>query len=179
MAWPHALWKCFYGRALTTKWSVVLANKNLVGRCGLYCGACKIYRAYKDSEQLRRIIAEENNCKPEEVRCEGCQTVSTNGWNVEKIWGRNCEIVKCLDTKGLDFCYECDEYPDCKKFRQLADDCLKQGENLMENLSKIKAGKVEEWLEEEDKKWRCQKCGKPVTWDLTKCHWCGVKLELS
>ncbi|MCK4247085.1 MAG: DUF3795 domain-containing protein, partial [Methanomicrobia archaeon] len=52
---------------------VTMINENLVGRCGLYCGACIIYRAYKDSEELRRIIAKDNNCKPEEIRCEGCQ----------------------------------------------------------------------------------------------------------
>ena len=30
-----------------------LVDKNLVGRCGLYCGFCLIYRAGKDSEKLR------------------------------------------------------------------------------------------------------------------------------
>jgi len=36
---------------------MILVDKNLVGRCGLYCGSCLIYRAYKDSEQLRQKIA--------------------------------------------------------------------------------------------------------------------------
>ena len=156
---------------------IVLVNKNLVGRCGLYCGACIIYRAYKDSEQLRQKIAQENNCKPEEIRCEGCQTALTNGWDVEEIWGKNCKIVKCLEAKGVNFCYECSEYLDCIKFHGIADSCLKHGENLMENLNKIKTGKVNEWLEEEDKKWRCHKCGKPIAMQLTECHWCGAKLH--
>lgn len=156
---------------------MVLVNRNLVGRCGLYCGACVIYRAYKDSEQLRRLVAERENCKPEDIRCEGCQTVLTNGWDVKgQEWGKNCRTVMCLEAKGLDFCYECGEYPKCEKFRLIADSCLKHGENLMENLNKIKASKVEEWLEEEDKKWRCQKCGKPVAMHLTECHWCGAKI---
>ena len=33
-----------------------MVNKNLVGRCGLYCGFCLIYRAGKDSEKLRRAV---------------------------------------------------------------------------------------------------------------------------
>lgn len=33
-----------------------MTNKNLVGRCSLYCGACIIYRAYKDSEKLRQKL---------------------------------------------------------------------------------------------------------------------------
>lgn len=153
-------------------------NRNLVGRCGLYCGSCIIYRAYKDSGEFRRRIAERENCKPEEIRCEGCQTVLTNGWNIEREeWGRNCKIVKCLESRGLDFCYECNIYPQCGKFREISESCLKHGEDLTENLNRIKAGKVEEWLEEEDKKWRCRKCGKPITMHLTECHWCGTELR--
>ena len=153
----------------------VLVNRNLVGRCGIYCGSCIIYRAYKDSEQLRKRVAERENCKPEDVRCEGCQTVLTNGWE-SKEWGKNCKIVNCLEAKGLEFCYECDVYPGCEKFRGLADHSLKYGESLTDNLKKIKLGQVEEWLEEEAKKWRCQKCGKPVSRHLTECHWCGANL---
>ncbi|MDH5440187.1 MAG: hypothetical protein OEZ48_08175 [Candidatus Bathyarchaeota archaeon] len=41
----------------------------------------------------------------------------------------------------------------------------------------IKAGKVKEWLEEEDKKWRCGGCGKPTAMYLKDCHWCGAKLR--
>jgi hypothetical protein len=153
----------------------VMVNRNLVGRCGIYCGSCIIHRAYKDSEQLRKRVAERENCKPEDVRCEGCQTVLTNGWE-NKEWGKNCKIVNCLEDKGLEFCYECDIYPNCKEFRALADHSLKYGESLAENLEKIKAGEVEEWLEEEAEKWRCLKCGKPISRHLTECHWCGAKI---
>ena len=162
-------------RADTKSVVKVSVNKNLVGRCGIYCGSCIIYRAYKDSEQLRQRVAERNNCEPEEIRCEGCQTVLTNGWNSNE-WGKNCRIVKCLEARGLDFCYECDTYPNCKKFRALADHSLKYGESLAENLEKIKASEVEEWLEEEAEKWECLKCGKPISMHLTECHWCGAKI---
>lgn len=154
-----------------------MINKNLVGRCGLYCGACIIYRAYKDSEQLRKNVAEREKCKPEDIRCEGCQTVLTDGWNIEETWGKNCKIIMCLESRGLKYCYECDVYPNCERFHEIADSCLKDGENLMENLNKIKTGKVEEWLEAEDKKWRCQKCRKPIAMHLTECHWCGAKIN--
>jgi len=156
---------------------MVLVSKNLVGRCGIYCGSCIIYGAYKDSEQLRKRVAERENCKPEDVRCEGCQTVLTNGWE-SKEWGKNCKIVNCLEAKGLEFCFECDVYPKCERFRDLAGHCLeKHREDLVNNLKKIETGEVEEWLEGEDKKWRCQKCGKPISRHLTECHWCGTKLE--
>jgi hypothetical protein len=154
-----------------------LVNENLVGRCGLYCGSCIIYRAHRDSIQLRQLVADHENCRPEDVRCEGCQTVLTSGWNEDQEWGRHCRIVKCLEDKGLDFCYQCDIYPDCEKFLELGEIASKmEVEDLMENLEKIKAGKVAEWLEEEDMKWRCHECGKPVSRHLQECHWCGAEL---
>lgn len=156
---------------------MVFVNENLVGRCGLYCGSCIIYRAYKDSEQLRQRIAERENCRPEDIRCEGCQTVLANGWDKDEEWGKNCKIVRCSEAKGLDFCYQCNTYPNCEKFRVIYEASLKRGDNLMENLEKIQASKVQEWLKEEDKKWRCQKCGNPTSRHLQECHWCGEKLR--
>lgn len=150
-----------------------MSNRNLVGRCGLYCGTCLVYRAYKDSEQLQKRIADRLKCKPEEISCEGCQTVLTKGWDT-KGWGKNCRIVACLEAKGFDFCYECDVYPDCRKFNRVAGYLSKRGENLVENLRKIEAGNVEEWLKEEEEKWRCKKCGKPISVYHPGCHWCGA-----
>ncbi|TET63574.1 DUF3795 domain-containing protein [Candidatus Bathyarchaeota archaeon] len=149
----------------------------LVGRCGLYCGSCMIYRAYKESGKFRKLIAERAKCRPEDIRCEGCQTVLTEGWNVEgQQWGKNCKIVRCLEAKGLKFCYECGTFPDCDKFREIYDSELRHGENLIENSKRIKAGEVKEWLEEEEKKWVCKKCGKPIS-DYEEYHWCGAKLH--
>jgi len=58
-------------------------------------------------------------------------------------------IVLCAKAKGINFCFECQEYIDetCDKFKDLADVYLQTGVNLRENLLKIKEGKVEEWLQ--------------------------------
>ena len=153
-----------------------MVNRNLVGRCGIYCGSCIIYRAYKDSEELRQRVAERENCELKDIQCEGCQTVLTDGWE-SKEWGKNCGIVQCLRAKGLNFCYECDKYPNCEKFGELANNSLKYGESLTDNLKKVKTGKVEEWLKEEEEKWSCHKCGNPISRHLKECHWCGEKTK--
>jgi hypothetical protein len=92
--------------------------------------------------------------------------------------GKNCKIVLCLESKGLDFCYQCNDYPDnCQMFSFMYKDNLKRGENLIRNLSEIKQGKVEEWLREEERKWRCPECGKPTAmWGLKECYHCGKPL---
>ncbi|UCE36450.1 MAG: DUF3795 domain-containing protein [Thermoplasmata archaeon] len=154
-----------------------MLNKNLIGRCGLYCGTCRIYRAYMDSEKLQKEFAKEFKCSPEEVFCEGCQKLDDRGWDKEKYWGSNCKIVKCLNKKRLDFCYECNEYDTCKKFDKFHSICLKIGINLRDNLVMIKNGNIDEWMELEIERWKCPNCGKPISVDLKNCHWCGNKLR--
>ena len=157
----------------------ILVNRNLAGRCGFYCGVCEIYRAYKDSEKLREKVAKKHGCSPDDVKCEGCQAVDICGWSHDKQWGANCKILECLNSKGLKFCFECDKYDTCELFSSFAEICLKSGIDLRKNLQMIKEGKIEQWLLEQDKKWRCPNCGKPVivSPDYKTCHWCGYQLH--
>jgi len=156
-----------------------MVNKNLIGRYGLYCGVCEVYRAYKDSRKLQEELAKKHNCLPEEVRCEGCQALGVYGWSYDKEWGTNCKILKCLNGKKQKVCYECAEYDSCERFDKFAEICLGIGLDLRKNLKMIQEGRTEEWLSEQDKKWRCPKCGKPiiVSYDFKECHWCGNKLK--
>lgn len=155
-----------------------MVNKNLIGRCGLYCGICAVYRAYQDSKELQRKLAEKHGCPPEEVRCEGCQVLGTYPWIYEKQWGSNCKMVKCLNAKRLTFCFECSDYDNCPKYTELVESCYGLAMDLRANLQLIQEGKEEEWLLEQDKRWRCPKCGNPiiVSYEFKNCHWCGNKL---
>lgn len=155
-----------------------MVDKNLIGRCGLYCGICEIYRAYKDSKELREKLAKKHHCPSKEVRCDGCQTLGVSGWSHEKEWGKNCKILKCLNAKELMFCFECGEYDTCQKHAEFAKICSGLGMDLSGNLRLIREGKAEEWLLEQDRKWCCPKCGRPVivSYDFKNCHWCGNKL---
>ena len=153
----------------------MMNNRNLVGRCGLYCGACIIYRAYKDSEELREKISKDNDCDPEDVKCEGCQS-NNDKWNKDEMWGESCDIVKCLDSKGLTYCYECDNHPDCQKYDEWADIFSKDGEDIRNNLEMIEEGKIDDWLKKEEERWVCKECGKPISMVLDRCHWCGAAI---
>ncbi|UCE29007.1 MAG: DUF3795 domain-containing protein [Candidatus Bathyarchaeota archaeon] len=152
-----------------------MVDKNLVGRCGLYCGACGIYRAYRDGGEFRRRLAEFFKCPPEKVRCEGCQVLTP------ECWGIDCKIVKCLNVKGLRFCYECADYEShtCKRFEKFSGEYLKEDDvDLRANLERIKTGEVDEWLEESERKFRCSHCGKPLPTNSfrKKCYHCGKEL---
>ena len=149
-----------------------MPDRALVGRCGLYCGACGIYRAYKDGGVIRERIAGSFNIQSEQVRCDGCQALSPG------CWGYDCEIVQCLSTKGFSFCYQCEDYASrrCEKFENLARRYAERGMDLRTNLARIAAGEVEEWLAEQEERWRCPACGQPISCHEDHCHHCGAPL---
>lgn len=67
----------------------MIADKNLVAYCGLYCGACRSYLAEK---------------------CPGCQK------NIRATW---CQIRACCIQNQFSSCADCksvQDVNDCKKF---------------------------------------------------------------
>lgn len=150
-----------------------MGDMNLIGKCGLYCGACGIYRAQWDDQEWRGRIAANNNCSTEQVRCNGCGDLTS------ECWGNGCKIVVCTREKGINFCFECQEYNNnsCDKFENLSDSYQEAGINLRDNLMYIKDGREEEWLQESQKKFTCRACGKPISVWTTKCYHCGNEIK--
>jgi hypothetical protein len=152
-----------------------LADKNLVGRCGLYWGACSIYRHHKDDGEYLKLLAEHFRCPQEKVRCSGCQALEPEDWGYE------CNIVQCLRGKGLEFCYQCGEYGKggCEKFGKLAARYLEDGEDIRAGLERIKNGEAEAWLKECEEKYKCPKCGRPLPVGRMKrkCYHCSADLS--
>lgn len=103
-------------------------------------------------------LAKKLNCSPEKVRCEGCLALTSD------CWGNECKILQCLKNKGVEFCYQCNEYEknSCEKFGKLARGYLDIGVDLRANLERIKKGETEEWLHESAEKHKCPSCGKPL-----------------
>jgi len=156
-----------------------MIDESLAGRCGLYCGYCSIHRAYKDSDRLRGKFAKLYGCSPEDIRCDGCQSVGGYVWCKESKWGKNCLMVKCLDSRGHTYFSECPEYDSCKLFEEFARDNLKNGVDVHENLRMIGEEGLDEWLSKQDNRWRCPSCRNPVIVSdlVSTCHWCGAKLR--
>lgn len=145
-----------------------MQDNKLVGRCGLYCGACGIYRAYKDDGEYLTRLAKHFKCPEEKVRCEGCQALTPD------CWGNECKIVQCLKSKGYEFCYECSLYNtrSCEKYEKLAKGYLEDNVDIRTNLEKIKSGKTEEWLKESEERFRCPHCRKPLPTGSKRCYHC-------
>ncbi len=70
----------------------IVADKKLVARCGLYCGACRSYLAEK---------------------CPGCEENEKASW---------CKLRSCTKKLNIASCADCtkfDEVNKCKKFNNI------------------------------------------------------------
>lgn len=140
-------------------------NKNLIAFCGLYCGDCHGYagtipdlacdlrkelRKYK-YDKFAKFLSGFGFAK-ELKNYETCYNVL--GFMVKfrcRKGCRNgggypfCKIRKCCQKKGIDGCWECNDFKDCNKL-----DFLKpvHGDAHIKNLKKIKRGGKEKFIEE-------------------------------
>ncbi len=150
-----------------------MQEQALVGRCGIYCGACIVYRAEHDQGELLDYFTSRVNCTKEEVTCKGCSGLT------ESCWGNDCKIVQCLNQKGYQYCYECDNFKQhtCDKRASLQARYTPRGVDLDKNLIAIQAGRVEDWLTESKQAFTCPSCGKPITYFYPTCQHCHKELK--
>jgi hypothetical protein len=148
--------------------NIQLSSHALIGRCGLYCGACGIYRTFIDKRVAKlQQMAKFFKCRPDQVRCQGCQNLTPEDWC------SGCKILECLEKKSYRYCYQCMEIETCEIFQELN----RRYNNLpYENLKQLKELGEEKWLKKNVKKWSCPKCGTPFEYEAKKCPRCGHKL---
>lgn len=111
-------------------------HRALQGRCGLFCGDCEIYIAYStnDKKTQGKIAREYNQLKgksvtPEQVKCLGCKSTTPS------IWRNRCQIRLCAEERGVEFCYQCLDYP-CNEIQKFLEKHPQARENLR-TISKI------------------------------------------
>jgi len=150
-----------------------MASGDLVGRCGIYCGACPIYRATRGDEEAKRYARDVWKTPPNRMTCDGCRKLGPESHGVD------CPRRICMDAKGYTYCSECPEYEakTCAKFEDMDSFFRRSGESLRENLRRINSRETKAWLAEEEAKNRCKSCGHPVFWGEKQCPGCGKPLK--
>ena len=55
----------------------------------------------------------------------------------------------------------------------------KIGVDIKESLKTLKETGPEEWLNAQDEKWRCKKCGRSIIVSelIDRCHWCSEEMD--
>jgi hypothetical protein len=153
-----------------------MGDTHLVAVCGLYCGACSIYRATRDeNEQKLEDFARGLTARTgktfsiDDVRCDGCL-----GKGQLDLWCRNCRIRVCEKLQsGRVRCSDCDEFP-CTRLTDFRDDGMKHHIEITENLECIQKMGIETWAEHEEKRWSCPKCKAVLSWYDSSCPGCNT-----
>ena len=122
--------------------------KYMTSPCGLDCFNCAVHMAV-ENEQLRALIAEKLNISYEMASCRGCR--SENGTMAFLGMTEPCNVFKCIQKKGIDFCSECSDFP-CDYLHPYADRASERPHNTkVFNLCLIRKMGLEEWVKHKAK----------------------------
>jgi len=102
-------------------------RQQIIAVCGIDCTACTIRIAsLGDTEAVEELVVwwkkegwlKEDEGMPELLKqspfCQHCRGDRSMHWSA------NCWILKCcVDDKGLEYCYECEQFP-CERLNKWA-----------------------------------------------------------
>ena len=91
--------------------------KQMTAPCGLDCFNCPMYLA-NESEELRTAISKNMGIPYEKAFCIGCR--NENGTIPFLNMTEPCNVYKCIEKKGIDFCCDCSDFP-CDHLHPYAD----------------------------------------------------------
>lgn len=124
----------------------MIPDSRTAGICGLFCGTCSMY--------------------PD--NCHGCLS--------DKLAPhcRRCPngFRDCAASHGVTRCYECKVFP-CGRLRNFLDSHWENGIShhaaVIDDLERMKAIGIDDWVAEQIRKATCPKCGKLVLWYKQEC----------
>jgi hypothetical protein len=128
-------------------------DTELIAPCGMNCRLCVGYFGYTISGGKRK------------KRCIGCEPS-----------GKHCAFIKkrCkrLTKKEINYCYECRDFP-CSQLEKLDKSYRKRFEmSMIDNLENIRDMGMENFLKQQEKKYRCPNCGDVKCVHTKKCYNC-------
>ena len=131
-------------------------NVGLIAPCGMNCGLCKGYLAYKHGTPRQRgRITYCAGCIPREKNC---------------YIKRGC---KSLSKHQIQYCYQCEEMP-CKHLAHLDKRYRERyGMSMVENLKMIKEKGIDEFQKAQEAKYSCPSCNDVVCVHDGKCYSCN------
>ena len=124
----------------------------LIAPCGMNCRLCMAYGRKKKA-------------------CPGCRGEGTN--KAKTCAGckiKNCEL---LAHSHSDYCFSCDNYP-CDRIKHIDKRYrTKYGMSMVEKLKNLQKVGINQFIQNEAKKWSCPQCGEIICVHYPDCRACG------
>lgn len=118
--------------------------EKIVAPCGIDCFNCEMYKDNVTPEFQERLSLSTSFPK-EKITCNGCK--DGNICLLLDIRGLKCSTLECVKSKGVDFCFQCSEFP-CAYLMPIADGASKFPHNFkLYNLCTIKRIGLEAFCE--------------------------------
>ena len=143
-------------------------NQRYDAVCGLYCGACRVVQS--NERGCLEELAREWNREPDDLVCHGCKS------SVRAVFCRDCRFIVCAESRGVEYCSECSDFP-CEELLAFRDDDAPHHSAVVRNSEMMRELGVERWLETQSKRWSCPECGARSWWYLDVCGSCGSALR--
>ncbi len=141
--------------------------------CGLNCGACPVGLAnLRDDRGALEEMARQWGRNPDDLVCGGCKG------DVTAAFCSRCGMRLCAMGKGLDFCFQCGDYP-CPEISAFRNDEAPHHSVIFRNLRSIEEKGLAAWLAGEDARWSCPRCSRRYSWYEESCPDCGASLKNS
>jgi hypothetical protein len=153
---------------------MVEVKKELLSPCGLYCGVCAIYIAHRDNnlkfKQILLPVYKAFAKTVDDIACTGCLSEGT----VFPVCNK-CYVKDCTNEKGIDGCYQCDEWP-CKYIENFP---IAVGKKvIMRAIPTWREHGTEKYVEEEEKRYHCPECGNPLFRGAKRCNKCKISVDV-
>lgn len=153
-----------------------MEREKLIAACGLYCGACEMYRAVHDNNGAKQqALIEAFNARGgkftvDDLKCDGCLA----GGRLSP-WCRECNIMRCNIRKpGERICSpDCPDFP-CSLLTEFAGSMPHHME-VIDNLRRLEKAGLKKHAEQEEKRWLCPQCQTPMSWYYKTCYKCGAE----
>jgi hypothetical protein len=133
-------------------------KENLIAPCGMNCRTCIAYQSME---------MDLNHQGFHRKYCPGCIPRGENCLHM----GDQCEQI---GEGTVRFCHECEAFP-CKRLKSLDKRYRsKYHMSMIDNLKQLQENGMELFLESEERKWRCLKCGGVICCHNGLCLKCDL-----
>ena len=118
-------------------------KRELTAPCGLDCFNCPSYKE-NITEEYKKRISELLNIPIEGTPCKGCR--GEEGY-CRHASGKHCVTWDCVQEKGVDYCYECADFP-CHLLRPTMLGAKYPHNMKVYNLCRMKLNGIDSWIKE-------------------------------